>query len=84
MIELSDLTLTYDRRPAVHHLSGRFEAGSLTAIIGPNGAGKSTLLKALAGALRPSEGRLDRGGLSPRDIAYLPQQASIEIGRAHV
>jgi zinc/manganese transport system ATP-binding protein len=80
VIELRDVTLTYDRRPAVHHLSGRFEAGSLTAIIGPNGAGKSTLLKALAGALRPSAGRLDRGGLSPRDIAYLPQQASIDRG----
>jgi zinc/manganese transport system ATP-binding protein len=48
--------------------------------VGPNGAGKSTLLKAIAGALRPTEGSLDRGGLAARDIAYLPQQASLDRG----
>lgn len=78
MISLRDLTLAYDRRPAVHHLSGEFVAGSMTAVIGPNGAGKSTLLKALAGSLRPAHGRLDLGGLGARDIAYLPQQSAID------
>jgi zinc/manganese transport system ATP-binding protein len=78
MIALEDLTLAYERRPAVHHLSGRFDAGSLTAVVGPNGAGKSTLLRAIAGSLRPASGRLDLGGLRRRDIAYLPQQASID------
>ena len=47
-IALHDLTLGYDRHPAVHHLSGRFRPGSLTAVVGPNGSGKSTLLKGLA------------------------------------
>jgi zinc/manganese transport system ATP-binding protein len=78
MIVLDDLTLAHERHPAVHHLSGRFEDGSLTAIVGPNGAGKSTLLRALAGAHRPSGGSLDLGGLGPRDIAYLPQQAALD------
>lgn len=78
MIALENVTLAYERRPAVHHLTGRFEEGSLTAVVGPNGAGKSTLLRALTGALRPSEGRLDLGGLKRREIAYLPQQASID------
>ena len=44
-----DLTLTYERHPAVHHLSGALARGSLTAIVGPNGAGKSTLLKGIVG-----------------------------------
>ena len=57
-IALHDLTLGYDRHPAVHHLSGRFRPGSLTAVVGPNGSGKSTLLKGLAGLLAPLEGRL--------------------------
>ncbi|MFK4991182.1 ATP-binding cassette domain-containing protein, partial [Klebsiella pneumoniae] len=48
-IRLDDLTVEYGGHPAVHHLSGTFRAGSLTAIMGPNGAGKSSLLKALAG-----------------------------------
>lgn len=75
---LHDLTLGYDRHPAVHHLSGSFAIGSLTAVVGPNGSGKSTLLKGLIGLLAPLDGRLERNGLSPRDIAYLPQQAEID------
>lgn len=78
MIKLDDLTLSYERRPAVHHISGSFMPGSLTAVVGPNGAGKSTLLKALVGTLRPSSGALDLGGLQRRDIAYLPQQTTID------
>jgi len=79
-IACSDVTVAYDRHPAVHHLSGRFTTGSLTAVIGPNGAGKSTLLKAIAGMLPLAEGRIDRGGLGQGEIAYLPQQASLDRG----
>lgn len=77
-IDLHDLTVTYERRPAVHHVSGRFAAGSLTAIVGPNGAGKSTLIKAIAGTLKPAMGRVDRGSLATRHIGYLPQAAEID------
>ncbi|HWX46918.1 MAG TPA: ABC transporter ATP-binding protein [Roseomonas sp.] len=77
-IRLNDLTVTYDRHPAVHHLSGCFEPGSLTAIIGPNGAGKSTLIKTIAGLLVPAAGAVERGPLAARDIGYLPQAAEID------
>jgi zinc/manganese transport system ATP-binding protein len=73
-IRLDNLTLGYDGHPAVHHLSGRFDAGSLTAIVGPNGSGKSTLLKGIMGWLTPIGGRIDRTG----EIAYLPQSAEID------
>ena len=75
-IRIDDLTLGYDRHPAVHHLSGEVETGSLTAIIGPNGAGKSTLLKGIAGALSPLDGgiTLARG----KRLAYLPQSADLD------
>ena len=53
MITLNDLTLGYDRHPAVHHLNGCFQAGSMTAVVGPNGAGKSTLLKGIVGLIKP-------------------------------
>ena len=38
-IIVRDLTATYQRHPAVHHVSVDFAPGSLTAIVGPNGAG---------------------------------------------
>lgn len=62
----------------MHHVSGCFAPGSLTAVAGPNGAGKSTLLKALMGELPLAEGSIDRGGLPIRDIGYLPQVAEID------
>jgi zinc/manganese transport system ATP-binding protein len=77
-LHFRNLTLGYDRRPAVHHLDGTVEAGSLLAVVGPNGGGKSTLLKGICGAIGPLEGRIERQGVTPRDIAYLPQAADID------
>jgi ABC-2 type transport system ATP-binding protein len=48
--------------------------GEAVALVGPNGAGKSTLLALLAGALEPSDGRIER-----RDgvrIGWAPQRAA--------
>jgi zinc/manganese transport system ATP-binding protein len=77
-LQFRDLTLGYDRHPAVHHLDGAIESGALMAIVGPNGAGKSTLFKGIVGAIKPFAGRIERGGLDPQDIAYLPQAAEID------
>ena len=77
-IRLDNLTVAYRGHPAVHHLSGEFAPGSLTAVVGPNGAGKTSLLAAIMGRLRPAEGevRID-AGLRGR-IAWLPQQAEVD------
>ncbi|MEZ5821330.1 MAG: metal ABC transporter ATP-binding protein [Bradyrhizobium sp.] len=77
-ITLHDVTLGYDRHPAVHHLSGEVASGALLAVIGPNGAGKSTLFRGIVGILKPLSGSIDLGGLDIRDIAYLPQSADID------
>lgn len=77
-LSFENLTLGYDRRPAVNGLDARIAEGSLTAIVGPNGAGKSTLLKGLTGSLPPMAGAVAFGGLSREDIAYLPQQSEID------
>jgi zinc/manganese transport system ATP-binding protein len=79
-ISFHDLTLGYDRHPAVHHISGEVLRGDLLALVGPNGAGKSTLLKGIVGQLKPLSGSLSLDGLKSSDIAYLPQQ--IEIDRS--
>lgn len=76
-IVLDNVTLGYDRHPAVHHLTATLMRGSLTAVVGPNGAGKSTFLKGIAGELRPSTGRITVAG-GRAAIAYLPQIAEID------
>jgi zinc/manganese transport system ATP-binding protein len=77
-LRFNNLTLGYDRHPAVHHLDGEVQDGALVAVVGPNGAGKSTLFKGIVGALKPLSGRIERGGVPARDIAYLPQAAEID------
>jgi zinc/manganese transport system ATP-binding protein len=79
-ISFNDLTLGYDRHPAVHHITGGVKKGELLAIVGPNGAGKSTLLKGIVGELKPLGGSFKLDGFNKTDIAYLPQQ--IEIDRS--
>ena len=83
-VRLDDLTVSYRGHPAVHHLSGAFDAGLLTAVVGPNGAGKSTLLGALGGTILDFEGRIER---SPAlRVAYLPQASALDRSfpvRAH-
>jgi zinc/manganese transport system ATP-binding protein len=77
-LRFNNLTLGYDRHPAVHHLHGAVNTGALMAVVGPNGAGKSTLFKGIVGMIKPLAGRIDRGALATRDIAYLPQAAEID------
>jgi len=77
-LRFRNLTLGYDRHPAVHHLDGAVRTGSLTSVIGPNGAGKSTLFKGVVAFIKPLAGRIERNGVRPQDIAYLPQVAEID------
>ncbi len=77
-LRLRDVTVSYDRHPAVHHISGEIARGSLTAVVGPNGAGKSTLLKALAGVVPRVEGSIERPDAAAGRIAYLPQLSDID------
>lgn len=75
VLTIRDLTLGYERHPAVHHLDLDLAEGSLTAIVGPNGAGKSTLLKGLTGELLPLEGQINR---KTARLAYLPQLSEVD------
>jgi len=77
-VSFHNLTLGYDRHPAVHHINGEVARGDLLALVGPNGAGKSTLLKGMVGQLKPLSGSLSLDGLRRTDIAYLPQQIDID------
>ena len=86
-IRLNNLTVAYDGHPAVHHVSGVFESGSLTAVVGPNGAGKSTLLKAIFGLVKVREGSITLNGesivglkankLVTKGVGFIPQTNNV-------
>ena len=76
MLELEDLTMRFGGFHAVNGCSFRVETGSITGLIGPNGAGKTTVFNMIAGALRPSGGRIrfdgrDITGLAPHELFRL-------------
>ncbi len=77
-LQFRDVTLGYDRHPAVHHLNGEIASGALIAVVGPNGAGKSTLFRGIVGILKPLAGSIGLSDLDVRDIAYLPQTVDID------
>jgi zinc/manganese transport system ATP-binding protein len=77
VITLKNLTVSYRQHPALHHISGHFAAGSLTAVIGPNGSGKSTLFKSIMGLEPASDGTINIS-TTPTEIAYLPQLAEVD------
>lgn len=75
-LTFNDLTLGYNRHPAVHHLTGLVRKGSLIAIVGGNGSGKSTLMKGIVGLLRPMSGSC--AVAAGTRLAYLPQQSELD------
>ena len=77
MIALNNLTVSYRHHPALHHISGSFAKGSLTAVVGPNGAGKSTTLQMLTGCLLPDNGKIEICGI---DLRQNPILAKAQIG----
>ncbi len=77
VVTVDNLTVSYRQHPALHHISGQFVTGALTAVIGPNGSGKSTLLKSIAGLQEPAGGCV-RTDTPPDRIAYLPQQTGVD------
>ena len=81
-LKVNDLTVSYHRIPALHHISFEVACGQCVALIGPNGAGKSTLLKALAGLVHFETGSVTFHGHAVRgatkEFAYLPQRENID------
>jgi zinc/manganese transport system ATP-binding protein len=77
-ITLRDVTVAYRGHPAVHHVSGRFVPGSLTAVVGPNGAGKSSLLAAIMGQLPLAQGHVDLPPSLKGRMAWLPQHHDVD------
>src|SRR6187200_229666 len=73
MLQAADIVFGYHgSRPVLRGVSLDVPPNGFVGILGPNGSGKTTLLRALAGAVRPSSGRVMLDG---RDVAAIPRQA---------
>ena len=64
MIELKNVTYTYENHPVFEHISLKVEKGQKVGIVGESGCGKSTLLKLIAGLYAPTEGSVTVTGES--------------------
>lgn len=72
VIDLLDVSVTFDGRQVLRDIEWRIAPGERTGIVGANGAGKSTLLGLIAGTVQPTTGRVKRG--KTVQLAVLDQQ----------
>jgi ATP-binding cassette subfamily B protein len=61
-IELKNISVLYDGKPALKEVSFQINPGTRTAIIGPTAAGKTQLLYLLTGLIKPDEGTVEFEG----------------------
>lgn len=62
MIEIKNLSLSYDGERVIENLSLSLERGERIVLMGPSGCGKSSLLTAIAGLVPPEKGSISTNG----------------------
>ena len=81
-LEIDDLTVAYNSKPALWDVDIHVPEGVLMAIVGPNGAGKSTLIKAALDLIPRAAGDVRIFGqpyAKARDlVGYVPQRGSVD------
>jgi len=82
VVEIRDLTKTYDTVTAVDRISLTVRRGEVYGFLGPNGAGKTTTLRMLLGLIRPTSGDVVVLGRRPGDAGVLARVGSMIEGPA--
>ena len=72
MVEIKDLTVSYDRKTIFSHHSFVLPDKGLVLLCGESGIGKTTLLFVIAGLIKPQSGRVF--GLERRKISFVFQE----------
>ena len=75
VLEVRNLTVSYNGNQALEGVSFSVETGERVAIVGPNGAGKSTLFRAMVGLLHPQTGQVDAEGA---EFGYVTQRSVVD------
>ncbi|HRE40666.1 MAG TPA: metal ABC transporter ATP-binding protein [Ignavibacteria bacterium] len=82
VIKVKNLTVTYNRKPAIKGVNLTINNGKIIGIIGPNGAGKSTLIKGILGFLPIDTGEVKILGKNVSEvlkkISYIPQKEQFD------
>ena len=76
MIEVKDITKSFDGRTVLHDVCATFYTGKTNLIIGQSGSGKTVLMKSLVGLLQPDSGRILFDG---RDIVTMSSHEIKEL-----
>ncbi len=58
MIEVKNITKSFDDKTILHNVSATFYTGKTNLIIGQSGSGKTVLMKSIVGLVRPEEGEI--------------------------
>lgn len=69
MLQLHDITKSFDGEPVLQGISLSIPAGEVVALLGPSGSGKTTLLRIIAGLVQADSGRLLLQG---EDLTEIP------------
>jgi putrescine transport system ATP-binding protein len=69
ILEISDLSKSFDHTPVLRDVSLKVPRGSIVALLGASGSGKTTLLQIIAGLQDPDSGTLKIDG---RDMRTVP------------
>jgi len=77
VLEVRDLTKSFDGFVAVSGVTFGVPRGAISAIIGPNGAGKTTLFNLITGHLRPDRGHVTLNG---RDVTHVAPHDLCRLG----
>lgn len=81
-MDVHDLTVAYQRRPALWNVDLVVGGPRLVGIVGPNGAGKSTLIKAILGLIPRAGGEVSVFGeplaRARRRVGYVPQRETVD------
>ncbi len=79
LIEIKNLSLSYENITVIEDLSFKVESGDYLCIVGENGSGKSTLVKSLLSLKKPMSGSIELGdGLKQKEVGYLSQQTGAQ------
>lgn len=79
ILEVQNLTKYFGGLAAIKDVSFEVREGQIFGFIGPNGAGKTTLFSMIAGALKPSGGKIRKNG---KDLTGLSPFKLVKAGIA--